>query len=35
MLEFGCSIVFVSDMQRSIEFCRDVLGLPLRFQSPE
>ena len=27
-------IVFVSDMTRSIEFYRDVLGLPLRFESP-
>jgi len=35
MLEFGYAVVFVSDMKRSIEFYRDVLGLPLRFQSPE
>ena len=27
-------IVFVSDMVRSLEFYRNVLGLPLRFQSP-
>ena len=27
-------IVFVNDMQRSVEFYRDVLGYPLRFQSP-
>jgi lactoylglutathione lyase len=29
------AIVFVSDMQRSISFYREVLGLPLRFASPE
>ncbi len=28
------AIVFVSDMQRAVSFYRDVLGLPLRFQSP-
>jgi lactoylglutathione lyase len=28
-------IVYVSDMQRSISFYRDVLGIPLRFESPE
>ena len=27
------AIVFVSDMKRSISFYRDVLGLPLRFES--
>lgn len=27
-------IVFVSDMDRSITFYQDVLGLPLRFKSP-
>ncbi len=27
-------IVFVSDMQRSTAFYRDVLGLPLKFASP-
>ena len=35
MLEFGYAVVFVSDMKRSIEFYRDVLGLPLRFESAE
>jgi lactoylglutathione lyase len=29
------AIVFVSDMQRSVSFYRDVLGIPLRFESPE
>ncbi|MDH3283735.1 MAG: VOC family protein [Acidobacteriota bacterium] len=29
------AIVFVSDMQRSVSFYRDVIGLPLRFESPE
>ena len=28
------AIVFVSDMQRSVSFYRDVVGLPLRFESP-
>jgi predicted enzyme related to lactoylglutathione lyase len=29
------AIVFVSDMARAVGFYRDVVGLPLRFQSPE
>jgi lactoylglutathione lyase len=29
------AIAFVSDMSRSIAFYRDVLGIPLRFESPE
>ena len=28
------AIVFVSDMGRAVSFYRDVLGLPLRFESP-
>jgi lactoylglutathione lyase len=28
------AIVVVSDMNRSVSFYRDVIGLPLRFQSP-
>jgi lactoylglutathione lyase len=28
------AIVFVSDMARSVAFYRDVLGLPLKFESP-
>jgi len=28
------SIVFVSDMKRSVSFYRDVVGLPLKFESP-
>src|SRR5262245_4998526 len=28
------AIVLVSDMKRSVEFYRDVLGLPLRFETP-
>jgi lactoylglutathione lyase len=31
----GYAIVFVSDMQRSLAFYRDTLGLPLKFESPE
>ena len=29
------AIVFASDMNRSVAFCRDVLTLPLRFESPD
>lgn len=29
------AIVFVSDMNRSVAFYRDVVGLPLRFASPQ
>ena len=28
------AIIFVSDMERSVSFYQDVLGLPLKFQSP-
>jgi lactoylglutathione lyase len=28
------AIVFVSDMKRSVAFYRDVIGLPLKFESP-
>jgi catechol 2,3-dioxygenase-like lactoylglutathione lyase family enzyme len=35
MVKFSHAIIFVSDMARSIAFYRDVLGLPLRFESPE
>ena len=28
-------IVFVSGMKRSVSFYRDVLGIPLKFESPE
>jgi len=33
-MRLSYAIIFVSDMQRSIAFYRDVLGLPLRFESP-
>jgi len=29
------AIIFVSDMKQAIEFYRDVVGLPLKFESPE
>ena len=29
------TMVVVSDMQRSVEFYRDQLGIPLKFQSPD
>jgi catechol 2,3-dioxygenase-like lactoylglutathione lyase family enzyme len=28
------TMVVVSDMQRSVEFYRDKLGIPLKFQTP-
>jgi lactoylglutathione lyase len=31
----GVVMIYVSDMDRSVAFYRDTLGLPLRFQSPE
>lgn len=34
MKKVDYAIVFVSDMKRSVEFYRDVLGLPLKFESP-
>jgi len=35
MQKIDYTIVFVSDMKRSVEFYRDVLGLPLKFESPD
>jgi len=35
MLKFTYAIVFVSDMARSVAFYRDILGLPLGFESAE
>lgn len=35
MVQFSHSIVFVSDMARSLAFYRDVLGLPVRCESPK
>jgi len=34
MAAFSYTMVFVSDMARSVAFYRDVLGLPVRFESP-
>ena len=34
MKKVDYTIVFVSDMKRSVEFYRDVLGLPLQFETP-
>lgn len=34
-MRLGYAIVFVSDMKRSVAFYRDVLCLPLRFESPQ
>jgi lactoylglutathione lyase len=33
--KLGVVMITVSDMDRSVRFYRDVLGLPLRFQSPD
>ncbi len=34
MKKLNYVIIFVSDMKRSVVFYRDVLGLPLKFESP-
>jgi lactoylglutathione lyase len=34
MTTLGYTIVFVSDMARSVAFYRDIIGLPLKNQSP-
>ena len=33
-MQVNYAIVFVSDMKRSVSFYRDVMGIPLRFESP-
>ena len=33
-MRLSYAIVFVSDMSRAVSFYRDVLGLPMRFESP-
>jgi lactoylglutathione lyase len=33
-MKLGYVIKFVDDMDRAVKFYRDVLGLPLKFQSP-
>ena len=33
-MRLSYAIVFVSDMQRSVAFYRDVIGLPLKFETP-
>ena len=33
-MKVNYAIVFVSDMPRSVAFYRDVIGLPLKFESP-
>lgn len=34
-MRLSYAIVFVSDMKRSVGFYRDVLGLPLKFETPQ
>lgn len=33
-MRLSYAIVFVSDMARAVSFYRDIVGLPLRFESP-
>ena len=33
-MRLNYAIVFVSDMKRSVAFYRDIVGLPLKFESP-
>ncbi len=33
-MRLNYAIIFVSDMKRSIAFYRDVLGIPLKFETP-
>lgn len=33
-IRINYSIIFVSDMSRSVAFYRDVVGIPLKFESP-
>ena len=33
-MRINYSIIFVSDMARSVAFYRDVIGMPLKFESP-
>lgn len=34
-MRINYSIIIVSDMSRSVAFYRDVIGMPLKFESPE
>jgi catechol 2,3-dioxygenase-like lactoylglutathione lyase family enzyme len=34
-MRLNYAIVFVSDMKKAVAFYRDVVGLPLRFESPD
>ena len=33
-IRINYSIIFVSDMEHSVRFYRDVVGIPLKFESP-
>ncbi len=33
-MRINYSIIFVSDMQRSVAFYRDVIGIPLKYETP-
>src|SRR5262245_17465494 len=34
-MRLNYAIIFVSDMKRSVVFYRDIIGMPLKFESPE
>jgi len=34
-MQLSYAIIFVADMERSVAFYSDVLGLPVRFETPE
>jgi lactoylglutathione lyase len=34
-MKMNYAIVFVSDMKKSVSFYKDVIGLPLKFETPE
>ena len=34
-MKLSYAIEFVGDMKRAVKFYRDVLGLPLKFESPD
>lgn len=33
-MRLNCAIVFTSDMKRAVAFYRDIVGIPLKFESP-
>ncbi|RDT28499.1 VOC family protein, partial [Enterobacter roggenkampii] len=35
MISFGYTILYVSDVQKSLQFYQDIFDLPLKFCTPE